>query len=74
MGVTAGIFMTGLNKLVQSVLFGVSAGTFIYIASTEIIVEEFTVTKHPIKKFIAYILGCSLMLSMYYIDAAMGGD
>ncbi len=66
--------MTGLNLLMQSVLFGVSAGTFIYIASAEIIVEEFTVTKHPIKKFIAYVLGILLMLSVYYVEEAFSDD
>jgi len=41
---------------------GVAAGTFIYIAAAEIVVEEFSVSKYKFIKFFAYCVGFTLIL------------
>ena len=53
-GILVGILVSNVNKLVQSILMGASAGTFVYIASAEIIVEEFAMTKHVWAKYLFY--------------------
>jgi zinc transporter 1/2/3 len=55
-------------------LMGVSAGTFIFIASSEIIVEEFAVSRNKYWKFLFYLMGIALMSSVYFIEKATGGD
>lgn len=72
-GNIVGYFLSNSNLLVQGILMGVSAGTFIYIASAEIIVEEFSVTAHKWKKFLAYCLGMALMISIWFVEKALGG-
>jgi zinc transporter 1/2/3 len=53
---------------------GVSAGTFIFIASSEIIVEEFAVSRNKYWKYLFYLMGIALMSSVYFIEKATGGD
>jgi zinc transporter 1/2/3 len=72
-GMAVGLALKGIDDLWQSILFGVSAGTFIYISTTEIIVEEFSVTRHKWAKFFSYLLGIGLMVSIYFIEQATGG-
>jgi zinc transporter 1/2/3 len=41
----------------EGVVLGLSAGTFIYVAASEVIVEEFAVTKYKFIKFFFYTIG-----------------
>lgn len=72
-GMAVGMALKNVNALWQSILFGVSAGTFIYISTTEIIVEEFSVTRYKWAKFFSYLVGIGLMVSIYFIEKATGG-
>ena len=74
MGVFAGILLSGVNDAVNAILMGVSAGTFIFIASAEIIVEEFAVSRNKFWKYIFYLLGIALMSSVFWIEKATGGE
>ena len=58
----------------NGLLMGVSAGTFIFIASSEIIVEEFAVSRNKYWKYLFYLMGIALMSSVYFIEKATGGD
>jgi len=44
LGVILGAFISS-NSIFSSIFFSISSGTFIYIATTEIIVEEFSISK-----------------------------
>jgi len=55
-------------------MMGVSAGTFVFIACSEIIVEEFNVGRYKFYKFLFYVLGMALMSSVYWIEKGFGGD
>jgi zinc transporter 1/2/3 len=57
LGITLGLILSNSNKLVEGIVLGVSTGTFIYVAASEVIVEEFAVTKYKYIKFIFYLLG-----------------
>jgi zinc transporter ZupT len=56
-GVAAGILLAGQSVLVQAIFLSLSCGTFIYIAASEIIVEEFSVKAFKIPKYLAFLLG-----------------
>jgi len=49
--------LSSSNQKFNAVLMGLSAGTFVYIAASEIIVEEFNVGRHKCWKFISYLMG-----------------
>jgi len=74
LGIGIGIALTNVNYLVNSLMMGLSAGTFVFIASSEIIVEEFNVGRYKFPKYVFYLLGVALMSSVYWIEKACGGD
>jgi zinc transporter 1/2/3 len=55
-----GIFIGYLgseNDLVTGIFLALSAGTFLYIACAEIIIEEFAIADHKFWKFLMYTIG-----------------
>lgn len=57
--------------MVNSILMAMSAGTFIYIASVEIVVEEFNQRKNLGLKSAAFIFGCLVMVSVFFMEKAV---
>lgn len=68
LGIAIGIIMTDQSPIIQSVFIGLSAGTFIYIAASEIIVEEFSVSLYKLRKYAAFLIGigffCGLKVAL----------
>ncbi len=72
-GIAAGIAMTGLSVLVQGIFICLSAGTFLYIAASELIVEEFSRPKYIVPKFLSFLVGVSLFTgAKIFIDLTLG--
>lgn len=59
-GVALGMVMVGASLLVQGIFMSLCAGTFVYIAASEIIVDEFTTTEYRKPKFISFMVGTVL--------------
>ena len=70
LGILQGIMLSSSNQKFNAVLMGLSAGTFVYIAASEIIVEEFNVGRHKCWKFISYLMGVAQMSSVFFIEKA----
>jgi len=60
-GIILGIFLTGISSFVQAFFLSISAGTFIYIAASEIVTEEFSITQFKVHKFFAFLFGAILI-------------
>ena len=56
-GIIIGILFSSAGYLIEGILLSVSGGTFLYISASEVIVEEFAITKYKYKKFAFYLLG-----------------
>lgn len=56
-GIVIGIIFSGTSFVIQAVLLSISSGTFIYISASEIIIEEFAITKYRYQKYFCYLLG-----------------
>lgn len=54
------------NVLIDTICVCLSAGTFIYVACTEIIVAEFARGKHSGWKLLLVILGGAAITSMWF--------
>ena len=63
-GVLIGLLLDESNYLIISIFMGISTGTFIYIATSDIIVEEFSFTMHRYTKFFLYVLGGLFIASL----------
>ena len=71
-GILLGFFISS-NRLVESIFLAISTGTFIYVACSEVIVEEFALTKYKWMKFLFFILGGIFISVLSIIDAVNGG-
>ena len=69
-GIFQGILLSSDNKKFTATVNGLCAGTFIYIAASEIIIEEFNRDKHAWWKFFFYILGVAQMCVAFAIERA----
>ena len=57
------------NEMVEIWMTSLAAGTFLYIACSEIIVEEFSVPSHRFLKLFAYLVGIAIISSLKFLDA-----
>lgn len=68
LGITIGMFASGSNILLEAVFLSLAAGSFIYISASEVIVEEFSVSRHKYLKFIFFFLGAILVCLLTLIE------
>jgi len=69
MGIIIGWILSQSSLLVSSLFKAVPAGTFLYIAATEIIVEEFSVSTRTFRKFLLFIAGIVMMGLLLMVDS-----
>ena len=67
------ILSTTTNELIEGVFLAISTGTFIYIACSEVIVEEFESGGNKIWKFVLFIVGGVLAASLSFLELLTGG-
>ena len=48
----------------EGICNALATGTFLYIAASEIVVQEFSVSKHTVIKFVFFLLGLILIAAM----------
>jgi solute carrier family 39 (zinc transporter), member 1/2/3 len=70
LGVTIGILAASAGEIVDVVMSSLAAGTFVYIACTEIVTEEFSVNGYRLWKFVAFLLGALIISSLSFIKGS----
>ena len=60
-GIILGIIFAGTSDLIEGFFFAVSSGTFLYISASEVVIEEFSVSKYKKHKFLSFIIGAGLI-------------
>jgi zinc transporter 1/2/3 len=60
------------NAIVEGIFLAISVGTFIYIACTEVLVEEFEHSDNKYLKFIAFMVGGIFTAGLSLIEAFSG--
>lgn len=68
LGIIIGILASGAGDIVNVVMSSLAAGTFVYIACTEIIVAEFSVGGNRWLKCAAFILGACIITSLFFVE------
>ena len=74
LGVILGWSLQSLGGIWDIVFSSMAAGTFIYIACSEIIAEEFERSEHKIPKLFAFLLGIGFILMLFFIEPDMCDD
>ena len=67
------ILSTSTNEIVEGIFLAISTGTFIYIACSEVIVEEFSSQINKYSKFGLFMVGGLLAASLSFLEILQGG-
>lgn len=72
-GIAIGMIVrASADGIVQGIFLSISVGTFIYIACTEVLVEEFEHSENKYWKFLAFIIGGIFTAGLSMIEAFSG--
>lgn len=68
-GIVFGMTLTFLtSNVVTGIFLSISAGTFIYIACSEVIVDEFSNPENKYIKFLSFLLGAAIAFALTLIE------
>ena len=67
-GIGLGWVLSNSGPLIVGIFESISAGTFLYIATVEVIVEEFAVPNYKFTKFLLYLLAVAFVCSIWFIE------
>jgi zinc transporter 1/2/3 len=67
-GIAIGLMLQDTSEMVEVVMSSFAAGTFIYIAASEVIVEEFSLPgRSKWLQMLTFLLGASLITSLWFL-------
>ena len=67
-GIIIGMLFSDAGNLIKGIMLSISGGTFIYVAASEVIVEEFSLSKKTNIKFLWFLLGGLLTFILTFIE------
>lgn len=68
-GIAIGLLLQDTNNMVEIVFSSFAGGTFIYIAASEVIVEEFSIPgRKKWLQMIMFLLGATLITCMWFLE------
>lgn len=68
-GVTIGLILENTSELVEIIFVSLAGGTFIYVSCSELIVEEFSLPGKRWLKFLAFIIGATIITLLWFFDS-----
>ena len=68
LGIIIGMIFSDAGNLVKGIMLSISSGTFIYVAASEVIVEEFSLSKKTNIKFLWFLFGGLLTFILTFIE------
>ncbi len=63
-----GLIFSSASELVQAVLLAIAAGTFVYVATVEIMTEQFNGNDKKMGKFVCFVLGSGFMIFVWKVE------
>ena len=66
-GICIGLIVGSDKPLIEGIFLSLSVGTFLYIATTEIIVEEFSFSRNKMYKILSLLIGI-LFVALILVD------
>ena len=68
LGIIIGMIFSDAGFLIKGIMLSISAGTFIYVATSEVIVEEFSLSKKTNIKYLWFLFGGLLTFILNFIE------
>ena len=69
-GILIGMYFSKSGLLVEGIMLSISSGTFVYVSTSEVIVEEFSTKGRKHLKFFFYIIGGFLTVLLNILEPA----
>jgi zinc transporter 1/2/3 len=69
LGISIGMAVSSSSVLINIIFSSLAAGTFVYIACSEVIVEEFSTPEYKWIKYLAFLLGATLIACLTLIES-----
>jgi zinc transporter ZupT len=67
-GIAVGLLLQDTNEIVEIVFSSIAAGTFIYIAASEVIIEEFSIPgRKKWLQMMTFMMGATLITCLWFI-------
>jgi solute carrier family 39 (zinc transporter), member 1/2/3 len=73
-GIMIGWIVSSSGPLIVGIFTSISAGTFLYIATIEVLVEEFNLQRYKKSKFVFYLLAVGMICSIWFVEQAAGAE
>jgi len=67
LGIVIGILIRSTDEIMEIVFSCLAAGTFIYIACSEVIIEEFSLPRDKGLKLLFFMLGIAIIISLLFL-------
>lgn len=68
LGISIGWILSSNRVIIVSIFYAISAGTFLYISTIEVIVEEFNVARYKLFKFLAFLIAIGFISSIWFLE------
>ena len=68
LGIAIGWILSSNGDFIVSIFYSISAGTFLYISTIEVIVEEFNISRFKIFKYLAFLLAIGFVSSIWFLE------
>lgn len=68
LGIVLGLIIKNSSEIMEIVFSCLAGGTFIYIACSEVIVEEFSLPNDKVLKLVFFLLGISVITSLLFFE------
>ncbi|KAM3138293.1 hypothetical protein pb186bvf_009569 [Paramecium bursaria] len=73
-GIMIGWLLSDQGDLITGIFLSISVGTFLYISTLEILVEEFNISRYKWWKFLVFLIAIGFVSSFWFVEQAFGGD
>ena len=71
-GVAIGIVLASTaDEFIEGIFLSISTGTFLYVACSEVIIEEFSTPEKRYLKYFLYLLGCIFAVGLTMLEIYM---
>ena len=68
LGVGIGMAVINAGDIYDVIFSSIAAGSFLYIACSEVIVEEFSIPGNRYWKLLAFLLGATIITLLWFLD------
>ncbi len=72
-GIALGMILTSMSgNTVAGIFLSISVGTFIYIACSEVVIDEFDNPENKYWKFLSFLLGAAVVVALTLVEVYTG--